>query len=830
MEQGVEQEVRAFGKETLPVWEASGKAGVNSYVEFVQEFEVEGEGAVSLRLGCDSRAAVYVNETLVGLALFDGTQTICTYETFDLGAPGEDVLVKGTNVLRVVVYYQGQVSNHYTPRRPELILQVEQRESNIATEDVNGKADDHAHGSSMADSTIAYRGGNTTDSIAVQGSSTAANILACSGLHTLSRILESYQQGAAPTNQMGFNWSYDAGKALPDFAPVKVYEADSAGHYRAREIKRQVLMDRAPAKLIAQGLFKPDESGRMERDFLSSRNYEEIFAKTQLRTTRLDEKICSSMKTAAEKLAQASGQKQEKEPLYDRTTRISEPYYLLFDLGEESTGLLDLEFTAPAGTLLKISWGEHLEALRTRSHIGNRTFQSTYVCKEGYQHFIHYFNRLGLRYLELHVYPAEERMDASGDIPTAEAQRQAKTAEIIWHYAGIRPLMYPVAELGGFSCKDALHQKIYDTAVRTLWLCMHEHYEDCPWREQALYSMDSLNQTLCGYYCFGEWEFARGSLRILGESMEEDGFLQIAPPGSMDITIPYFSFQWVLALRDYLYFTKDRQFVEEMWIYVERLVHKRLETLEDGLLPVPLGEKYWHFYEWSDGLDGLVEQGCKGLPADAPRRVDAPFQLTFILMLQAVCDMAGLLQKEELQQQLKETIGQMQTATHILFFSKERDAYLTYADERDGQWYLREEAPKELVQAWAVLAGIVPLEKEAPLLETLAKNRYQGATLSMLRFKYEALLTRPEQYAEVVFDDIAARWGKMLYQGATSFWETEEGASDFGHAGSLCHGWSAMPVYFYYAYGAGIHLTKEGMKRFPITYRTGLYEVHTNRD
>lgn len=297
-----------------------------------------------------------------------------------------------------------------------------------------------------------------------------------------------------------------------------------------------------------------------------------------------------------------------------------------------------------------------------------------------------------------------------------------------------------------------------------------------------------------------------------------------------DITIPYFSFQWVLALRDYLYFTKDRQFVEEMWIYVERLVHKRLETLEDGLLPVPLGEKYWHFYEWSDGLDGLVEQGCKGLPADAPRRVDAPFQLTFILMLQAVCDMAGLLQKEELQQQLKETIGQMQAATHILFFSKERDAYLTYADERDGQWCLREEAPKELVQAWAVLAGIVPGEKEAPLLETLAKNRYQGATLSMLRFKYEALLTRPEQYAEVVFDDIAARWGKMLYQGATSFWETEEGASDFGHAGSLCHGWSAMPVYFYYAYGAGIHLTKEGMKRFPITYRTGLYEVHTNRD
>jgi hypothetical protein len=36
----------------------------------------------------------------------------------------------------------------------------------------------------------------------------------------------------------------------------------------------------------------------------------------------------------------------------------------------------------------------------------------------------------------------------------------------------------------------------------------------------------------------------------------------------------------------------------------------------------------------------------------------------------------------------------------------------------------------------------------------------------------------------------------MLAEDATSFWETEDGAAAFGNAGSLCHGWSALPIYY----------------------------------
>ena len=51
---------------------------------------------------------------------------------------------------------------------------------------------------------------------------------------------------------------------------------------------------------------------------------------------------------------------------------------------------------------------------------------------------------------------------------------------------------------------------------------------------------------------------------------------------------------------------------------------------------------------------------------------------------------------------------------------------------------------------------------------------------------------------DYILSDISARYEKMLAAGATSFWETELGEKDFDDAGSLCHGWSAMPVYYYH--------------------------------
>ena len=66
----------------------------------------------------------------------------------------------------------------------------------------------------------------------------------------------------------------------------------------------------------------------------------------------------------------------------------------------------------------------------------------------------------------------------------------------------------------------------------------------------------------------------------------------------------------------------------------------------------------------------------------------------------------------------------------------------------------------------------------------------------MKAFVYDALLLFGGKYREYILQEIRETYGNMLQAGATTFWETEKGEADFGGAGSLCHGWSAIPVYY----------------------------------
>lgn len=164
----------------------------------------------------------------------------------------------------------------------------------------------------------------------------------------------------------------------------------------------------------------------------------------------------------------------------------------------------------PEPARILIGFGEHLDDLRARTSVGGRQFAAVYEARAGRQTFTHALKRAGCRYVQLHIY--------------------AHAATL--YYAGVCPTVYPVDYRPAFHCADALHNRIFEVSRRTLELCMHEHYEDCPWREQALYAMDSRNQMLCGYYVFQNKEFAASSLRLLALGQREDGCSSCAPrPG-----------------------------------------------------------------------------------------------------------------------------------------------------------------------------------------------------------------------------------------------------------------------------------------------------------
>ena len=69
----------------------------------------------------------------------------------------------------------------------------------------------------------------------------------------------------------------------------------------------------------------------------------------------------------------------------------------------------------------------------------------------------------------------------------------------------------------------------------------------------------------------------------------------------------------------------------------------------------------------------------------------------------------------------------------------------------------------------------------------------------MRAFKYDALLkVNRDKYKEYILTDIEEHYIPMLDGGTGTVWETDLGWQDFSNAGSLCHGWSAIPIYYYH--------------------------------
>ena len=419
----------------------------------------------------------------------------------------------------------------------------------------------------------------------------------------------------------------------------------------------------------------------------------------------------------------------------------------IFDLGRETAGYLVLEVDVEEDCDIKILYGEHLKDGGVRYLIDGRDFSLDFACKKGVNKFEQLFVRVAGRYLEV------------------VSNGKFKISKI-----GLIPVIYPQTEKKNFL--DGLDKQIYDVCVRTLRLCMHEHYEDCPWREQALYVLDGRNQMLCGYYAFEDTSFQRANLVFMSKGAREDGLLELTYPAIKTPAIPFFSVMYPVAVYEYIEHTGDKTILEEVMPTALKIMSFFKERIGDNGLIATLSKPYWNFYEWTDGSDGF------GKHADESK-FDLILNCAFLYSYERfkkLCSLAGV------DFSVDEEI--MKTAIKKTFY-----------DGQEGKYFLSSIGEKKYSQLGNAFAMLVGLDGEN-VVNAVRGEGVIGATLSMLGYVYDALLLdgKNEQF---VLNDIRAKYKMMLDEGATSFWETMLGDADFDNAGSLCHGWSAMPIYYY---------------------------------
>lgn len=581
------------------------------------------------------------------------------------------------------------------------------------------------------------------------------------------RICEKYKNGDMLKNtwQLGYSFAYDA--TVSDEEWENAITKSIKTKLSPRPIEKTVLSKVVCGTISAQGFFKRIENRGeigelMYHDYLSHRRFEEI----------AQGEVCFP---------------------FTITSQEEDGIYVIVDMGREIAGYFSIELTAESESKIEITCGEHLQDLRVRSKTKNMNYGMVYNAKVGHQSYTYYFKRIAGRYLQLHIHSPKN---------------------MVLSKIGVCEALYPLEQSGHFQCEDSLHNKIFDVCVDTLRLIMHEHFEDTPWREQALYAFDSRNQALSYYYIFNDYRFPRASLDLLGQRPRANGQLGMCAPSDCELVIPSFSLWWLLEMKEYAEYSGDFSLAEKHWTTIANMVSYNVESRVNGIACPPVGEEYWQFYEWTTGHGGY-EGTASGIEGDTARyahlygRDDffaGVYHLIFWLMLKNVLWMAEKMRNNAFVNQYAPVLDEMRRAYCKRFWNEEREAFSTYWINGKHDHYA------ELTQSIALYSGICDERQSRILYEKLLTgNDWVPISLSYSVFKYEALLMFNSQSVKVVFDDIARKWGSMLYCGATSFWETEKGQSDFEGAGSLCHGWSAIPAYLYMRYGAGIEA--DGIKK-----------------
>ncbi len=432
----------------------------------------------------------------------------------------------------------------------------------------------------------------------------------------------------------------------------------------------------------------------------------------------------------------------------------------LVDLGGEVVGFPTLDIESAGDQTITVVWGEHIKDGGVRRKIGARDFSYEYKAKDGENIFTEYMLRIACRYIEVF-----------------------SEAPVKINYVGVLPQIYETEKVN-VDIEDKLDRDIYDICVNTLDLCMMEHYVDCPWREQALYAFDSRNQMLCGYYAYRDKNaaYARANLKLIGKDTRDDGLLSICYPCGNPLAIPSFSLYYFFSMREYIENTGDVSLAAECKDKLQSVLETFIKNSKEGFIRTFGGDNMWNFYDWAPHLNSRVGKDVPAIP-------DLMINCLFVRALDCfeyICDAIG----EEFP--YKGVADELRCRINSAF---KTDGGI-FRMHTEGEEYT------SLGNAMAVLSGVAEGKDAQGICEAIVCGKMTECSLSMKILVYEALLNTDEKkYTPFVLGEIRRNYKQMLDDGSTTVWETMGGSEDFQKAGSLCHGWSAVPVYVYHRLG-----------------------------
>ena len=334
-----------------------------------------------------------------------------------------------------------------------------------------------------------------------------------------------------------------------------------------------------------------------------------------------------------------------------------------------------------------------------------------------------------------------------------------------------------------FRSSDTLLNRIWETAEHTFRLCSGIFFIDGVKRDKWIWSGDAYQSLFVNRYLMADPDIDQRTLLALRGN---------DPMTTHINTIVDYSLYWILGIQAHYDAYQDMGFLEQVYPkMVSLMAFCESRTEEHGFI-VGQGTD-WTFIDWAN------------LDKDGPLGAE---QMLLAACWRTMAEISRLLGKDEQIQIYEKKWTELCRKIDQYYWDGTREAYID--SFTSGKRHVTRQT-----NLFALLFHIADAEKQEKIYRSVITNK-AVAPITTPYFNFFALDALGQMGClEQVLDSIRSYWGGMLERGAVTFWEEFDpsvtGAAQYDMYGdkfgkSLCHAWSASPIYLISRYFVGLEL------------------------
>lgn len=363
---------------------------------------------------------------------------------------------------------------------------------------------------------------------------------------------------------------------------------------------------------------------------------------------------------------------------------------------------------------------------------------------------------------------------------------------------------YPLSMESSFSSSEEKLEKLIPLSFRTLQMCAHETYMDCPYYEQLMYGGDTRSEILVTYVSTVDDRLPRKALLMFNAAREGYGGLTAcAYPESESKVIPSFSLWWIGMIYDYCLWRDDIGFVKSLMCGVRAVMESILSYRDErGLIKSPGG---WDYIDWSQNPAG---GWYHGVAPDSGLGVNAILNWQVVLAFDMLAELEKYVGEVELSQRAIRIAEELADCVSEAFWDEERGLF---ADD------LLKLNFSEHAQCMAILSGRLEVNRRHRVFQELIQAEDMAKTsifYSHYLFEVFGLMGRTDLMMERMkpWFEIEGKGFKTLPEYLSS------------QTRSDCHAWSTHPIYHYFATILGIKPGSSGFQTVDFRPQLGTLE------